>query len=278
MTRLKTGDIRQIPSCLSAYERKLIAITGRSLLGIASYACGVDETEVMHQRKNFSIHVIPGTAGQGIITNFSETVCAILNFLGFNAQVSDQSDTSGLASAYERKANAIMMADDNRFVGINLKTRRVVDNVEMTGRVFAAVLDLMTGGVRDCPVLVMGCGPVGESAAEKLLHLGACVVLYDNHLNTAMRLKQRLSGHFKSLLIQVEEEPISGFSRYPYILDATPSENTIPDALISDHMFVAAPGVPLGVSKNGCKLLENRLIHDKLELGVAAMAAALVSQ
>jgi len=166
MTRLKSSDIGEIPSCLDAYDRDLMAITGRSLLGIASYACGVDETELLNKMNNFSIHVIPGTAGWGVISNFSETVCAILNFSGFNAQVSDQSDTAGFASAYEKKADAIMMADDNRFVGINLKTRMVVDNADMTGRVFAAALDLMTGGVRDCPVLVMGCGPVGEAAAE----------------------------------------------------------------------------------------------------------------
>jgi 3-methylornithyl-N6-L-lysine dehydrogenase len=106
------------------------------------------------------------TAGQGVITDFSETVCAVLKFLGFKAWVTDQPDTRGLASAFEKKADAVMMADDYKFVGINLHTREVVNNSEATSRVFVAALDLMAGGIKDHTVLVMGCGPVGEARSQ----------------------------------------------------------------------------------------------------------------
>jgi pyrrolysine biosynthesis protein PylD len=276
MTRLENSDICDIPFQLKDYDKKLKKITGKSLLGVASHAWGVDESKLLHQIKNFSIHVVPVAAGQGIIMDFSQTVYAILKFLGFNASVADQSDTSGIASAFEKEANAIMMADDYRFVGINLLTCKVVNNDEATGKVFAAALDLMTGGITDWEVLILGCGPVGSKAAKKLLNLGAHVSLYDIYFETALSLKEKLSCHFDVSRIKVVEDCTLALSKIPYILEATPSEKTIPDDLIFDNMMVSAPGVPLGISRDGCKILENRLIHDKLELGVAAMAVNLV--
>lgn len=277
MTRLKTSDICDISSHLADYDYKLKTITGQSLMGIVSHAYGLDETRLINQIKTFCVHVIPVTAGQGVISNFSQTVFTILKYLGFDSVVTDQSDTSGLASAFEQKTDAVMMADDNRFVGINLHTHKVVDNCEATGRVFAAALDLMAAGLKDRDILVMGCGPVGEAAAKMFLELGARVALYDCNLSQAASLQKKLFNDLKNYRIRVEEDVATKFSKYRYILEATPSKNTIPDELIFDHMLVAAPGVPLGISENGCKVLKNRLIHDKLELGVAAMAADLVS-
>ncbi|MCD4720593.1 MAG: 3-methylornithyl-N6-L-lysine dehydrogenase PylD [Desulfobacula sp.] len=280
MTRLKTSDISNISSRLQTYNRELLIKTGRTLLGIACHAYGKDEIRIKHRIKSFSIHVVPVTAGQGIITDFSETVTAILQFLGFNALVSDKPDTSGVALAFENKADAIMMADDHRFVGINLKTRSVADNSEATGRVFAAALDLMAKEIKDREVLVLGCGPVGESAARTLLSSGAQVALCDIYLPAARLLKERLCLYPGGNKIVIEEDVNIALSSYRYIIEATPSADTIPDELISDHtqplLLVAAPGVPLGISNNGCKILKDRLIYDKLELGVAAMAIFLL--
>lgn len=276
MTRLKTSDIRNISSRLNQYDKNLRVVTGTSMLGIAAHAWGVEEKKVIDLAPSFSIHVVPVAAGQGVITNFSETVAAILKFLGFNALVTDQSDTSGLASAFEKNAHAVMMADDFRFVGINLHTNRVVDNSDATGRVFAAALDLMAGGIMDRDVLIVGCGPVGGAAAEAFLNFGARVALYDINVESALSLKKQLSGQLEDPHIQIEEDISSALSRIPNILEASPSNNTIPDELILDYMLMTAPGVPLGVSEKGCEILDKHLVHDKLELGVAAMAVNLV--
>ncbi|MBU8910104.1 MAG: 3-methylornithyl-N6-L-lysine dehydrogenase PylD [Desulfobacterales bacterium] len=276
MTRLKTSDINDISSRLEIYNQEVLSKTGRTLLGIACHACGKDEIQMRRQIESFCIHVVPVTAGQGIITDFCETVTTILQFLGFNARVSDLPDTSGVALAFENKADAIMMADDRRFVGLNLNTRSVADNSEVTGRVFAAALDLMAKGIENCKVLVLGCGPVGEAASKTLLSLGARVSLCDTHLLSARFLKERLSVYPGGNKIIIEEDINTALSNYGYVMEATPSVNTIPDEFISDHMLVTAPGVPLGISKNGCQILGNRLLHDKLELGVAGMAISLV--
>ncbi len=278
MTRLKTSDICNISSGLKAYNEQLLTGTGRTLLGIACHAWGVEEIKIQNQIDSFAIHVVPITTGQGIISDFSQTVTDILKFMGFKASISDNPDISGVAGSFESKADAIMMADDQRFVGINLNNQFVVDNSEATGRVFAAALDLMAKGIENGKVLVLGCGPVGEAAARTLLSLNAKVGLYDIDLPTANFLKEKLSrdSNIKTDIV-VETKIDMAISNYEYVLEATPSADTIPDKLISAPMCVAAPGVPLGISKKGCKILKDRLIHDKLELGVAAMAISLLS-
>ena len=276
MTRLKESDICDISARLETYNQELLVKTGRTLLGIACHAYGKNETGIRHRIESFLIRVVPVTAGQGIITDFCETVTAILKFLGFDALTSDKPDTSGIAGSFESKADAIMMADDQRFVGINLNTRFVADNSEATGRIFAAALDLMAKGIKDRAVLVLGCGPVGKAAAHTLLSFNARVVLYDVHLPAARSVKERLSVYPGGNKIVIAEEIDIALSNYQYIIEATPAADTIPEELIANHMVVAAPGVPLGIPANGCQILKDRLVHDKLEMGVAAMAISLL--
>ncbi len=286
MTRLKNSDICDISSRLGEYDLDLFNKTGRNIFGIACHTCGLNEIDMKDRARSFIIHVVPITAGQGVISDFSETVCAILRFLGFNALVSGKPDTSGISLAFEQKADAIMMADDERFVGINLKTRYVADNSEMTGRVFAAVLDLMAKGIRDKDVLVMGCGPVGEASARAFLKYNARLSIYDSNFKAALSLKEKLLIASKDTRINIHKKESIDFSNYKYILEATPSENTIPESQLSGsqvsgspnfaHKLIAAPGVPLGISANSAKILKDGLVHDKLELGVAAMAVSLL--
>lgn len=276
MTRLQTNDICHISKGLGIYNQELLMKTGRTLLGVACHAYGREEIKIRQQLEAFSIHVVPVTAGEGIITEFSETVSAILGFLGFNSRVSAASDTSGIAQAFVSNADAIMMSDDNTFVGLNLNNRSVADNSEATGRVFAAALDLMAKGLKDKAVLVQGCGPVGESAARTLLSFGARVALYDIDAQVALCLKNKLAACPGGHKTVVETHLNSALASNGYLVEATPSADTIKDGLISDHLLVAAPGVPLGVSEKGCQVLGNRLLHDKLELGVAAMAICLM--
>ncbi|MFV0438456.1 MAG: 3-methylornithyl-N6-L-lysine dehydrogenase PylD [Desulfopila sp.] len=274
MTRLKTDDIESIAARLRDYNTFLQRSTGRGLLGIACHCCQADETVVTERASHYTVQVVPTTAGLGIIGDFSETVCTILRFLGFAAEVSVNSDIAGLSEAFAKGAEAIFAADDHRFVAIDLHTRTVVDNSQATGCVYGAALDLMAGGVRDQDVLVLGCGPVGEAASRKLLALGARVALHDCSPTAALSLRANLKTEIP-LVIEKHLDTVVG--RYRYILDATPAAELIPDELIVDNLFISAPGVPLGLSDAGRQRLTTRLIHDKLELGVATMAVSLLS-
>lgn len=278
MTRLKTTDICQISASLPQYNHYLFSLTGRSLLGIACHAWKFDENKIKALINTFSISVVPITAGMGMISGFSRTVCDILEFLGFPAVVTEQTDTAGIAQAFENNADSIMMADDDRFVGIDLDTRHLVDNIQATGNVFAAALDLMAGGICHQSVLVMGCGPVGAAAAQWLLESGAAVTLYDINPKAAQRLQEKLGSRFNSDAVGIIDQLSSSYFKHDHILEATPAADAIPDNLVSDHLRISAPGVPLGLSDTGCEQLKNRLVHDKLELGVAAMAVKLLSE
>lgn len=273
LTRLKSDDIQSISSQLNDYNQELQIKTGRSLLGIACLSCNVRESIIMNRVNSFSFQVVPITTGQGIISNFSAVVCSILQFLGFKAEVAEDSDITGLASAFRKGADGIMMADDHRFVGINLRTNSVTDNSEATGRIFSAALDLMAGGIKGNKVLVLGCGPVGEAAAQSLLAFGARVILHDINIIAAGNVKEKLTDYGDITIVESIENSVVN---YQYILEATPATNSIPDELLSDNSCVVAPGVPLGLSSKGCEILNNRLVHDKLELGVAAMAVSLL--
>ena len=211
-----------------------------------------------------------------MISGFSETVCAILVYLGFKARISKRYDVCGIDGAYEEKADAVMMADDHRFVGVNLNSRMEVDNTEMTGQVFAAALDLSADGLKDQTVLIMGCGPVGKAAAMRLLAFNAKLVLCDKNIKTAQTLKEQLLDRRKKSDVKVEKHDQLDILKYQYIIEATPSGDTITDKQVSAKTIVAAPGVPLGVSLPGCRMLAGRLVHDKFELGVAAMAVSLL--
>jgi len=233
----------------------------------------LDKSEILPKIDRFSIQVVPVTAGLGIISNFSATVCAILRFLGVNAEITRGTDAAGVALAFENGVDAIMMADDQRFIGINLHTRSVIDNSLATGRVYGAALDLMADGLRAQEVLVLGCGPVGASAARWLLGSAARMALFDIDNAKSQALCKKL-GNPENLI--VEGDLTKALERYRYIVDATPAPNFIPESLLKNNSYIACPGVPQGVSARGQLMLGNRLIHDKLELGVAAMAVALL--
>ena len=275
MTRLQPDDICHITSNLAAYSRELEKKTGRSLLGIACHACNLDERQCKGRLQGRQICVVPVTAGLGIISRFSDTVAAILTFLGCGAKVADRTDVSGVAQAFASGYDAVMMADDHRFVAIDLRTRQVTDNADATGRGFAAALDLMAGGIRDRDVLVLGCGPVGAAGAGLLASKGARTALLDTDRQTAVQLKRTLSTRYRNTDITIEADLEAALTRNRFILEATPAPDIITSALVSPDMRVAAPGVPLGVSAEAAAILGPHLVHDTLEIGVAVMAASL---
>ncbi|GAB6145397.1 3-methylornithyl-N6-L-lysine dehydrogenase PylD [Desulfocicer niacini] len=283
MTRLKTCDIDTIAGNLNRYNVELIEKTGQSLLGVACHACGRQLSDITPLMEKFTVGVVPVTAGQGIITTFSHTVKSILAYLGFPASVTEATDTAGLAEAFEAGVRGIMMSDDSRFVALNLNAQRVVDNSVFTGRGYAAALDLMAGGLKGKTVGVVGCGPVGSASAGWLMDAGAHVVLYDVVAPAARRLRDLLSasvgtdsGNKLSRISVAGENGVPALHQVRYLLDATPVANAIPDTALSDTTWLAAPGVPLGISPTGYKKIASRLVHDKLEIGVASMAVAML--
>lgn len=271
MTRLKTEDIAFIPSGLDNYDRQLFSSTGYTLRQIACFAAHIEEDYILDYLVSTDIAVIPVTTGEGIINGFTESVSKIVSHIGFNSFVTVNIDVAGLAEAVRKKADILMIADDNSFIALNSKSQKVAENFISTGRGFASGLELMTGGLTGRKVLVIGCGPVGCSAVEFLCKTGAELSVYDIHKNLCIDISTAMKDNYNSD-IKIEDSLESALTENSYIIDATPAANIIDENAITSETFVSAPGVPHGLSPGALEKISGRFLHDPLQIGVATMA------
>ena len=267
MTRLTPERVKNIPTNLVNYEQELMNKTEYSLLGIAKNALSIkyDVTSVLSKT---TAAIIPITAGEGTILGFTEAVFAILIHIGINAYITKKTDVGGFAEAISEQADVLFAADDNLFIAFNLQTRYASDNSVCTGKAYVAALDLTVKGIKGKTVFVLGYGPVGQAATIELLDRHANVVLYDID-KTKMGYAKR---EFKDR-IHIVHSINEGLKYAKLIVDATPVPDIISEDMITEDTFVAAPGIPLGLTDKALKkITQTHLIHDMLELGVATMA------
>jgi len=277
MTRLQLDDILNISSRLTAYDEELLVKTGHNLRQIACHATEMKEEDIRGVMSRIRVGVVPIRWGQGLIEGFSAATAGILKHLGFNSFVAGQPDISGLAEAYEREANVIFLSDDNDFVALNAETRQHVHNANATGKGFAAGLDLMTKGLADQKVLVLGCGAVGRSVTSALLSYGAKVSIYDINFPNSQEFISSIAGpDYDRLTIAPDFH--EALARHSLVVDATNAAGIIHAEDIFPQTFIAAPGMPLGLSRDALNKLSDRLLHDPLQIGVATMGMAVVKQ
>ncbi len=270
MTRLRTENIKHIPRELKAYDQQLLNKTGNTLKGIAFHALGLQDDEFEEIVRSFKVCVIPLTCGQGVINRFCATVSGIISHLGFHSFVAQNSDAAGIAEAFEKKSDIILLADDYRFVAINVHTNYVSDNVEMTAKGFVAGLDLMASGLKGKNALVIGCGEVGRYTARVLVAMGVLVSVCDINPQLTSTLQKEIMDELKTV-IQIDNDWHLTSGKYPYIIDATPSADIIDASVITPDTYVAAAGVPCGLSSEARNKLSNRYLYDPLQIGVATM-------
>ena len=259
------------------YDEELLAKIGRTLRGLACYAVGLSEDKIAAGMAHVRIGVVPIGWGQGVIGGFSEATRDILQHLGFQTIITHDSNVSGLAEALEQGADIMFLSDDDQFVALNIECRRVVENAEATGKGFAAGLNLMTGGLQGQETLVIGCGPVGTSAALTLADYGALISVYDIEPSRSHQLASDL-GRLKKLKIGIEPDLTQALSKHAILVEATNSADTIHSKDLSITTYIAAPGMPLGLNPAAKKKVFARLLHDPLQTGVATMGLAALKQ
>jgi pyrrolysine biosynthesis protein PylD len=255
---------------LSLYDRELVTTTGQTLRQIACRAAGTKEESILLAARNTKVAVISVTAGQGAIPGFAGAVRAIINHLGFPVFVPEVTDVAGLASAVEQGADVVFMADDTRFVAVNLGTRRLVDNAEATGRGYVAALEGMARGLEGRRVLLIGAGRVGTAAAEALRKAGARIGLFDRDTGRAERLAREIGA-------QVEGDLERALLAYTILFDACPGSEFIGAEHVGPTTLMAAPGIPLGLTPRARSRIADHLIHDSLQIGVATMMISAIS-
>ena len=270
MTRLRCADIIHIAENLDNYDMELIARTGYSLSDIACRAAEIDEAQIRNLLSEIRVGVIPISSGKGIISGFSDSVLNILLHMGANAFVTRTTDVAGIAESFQEKADIVMLADDERFVALHIRSRLIADNAVCTGKAFATGLRLMAGSLKGREVLVIGCGPVGRSATEALIRMGSRVSVYDIHIEPLGEWIETL-GQATDQKIQIVKALEPALQRHQLIVDASPAGNIIRGHHITPQTYVSAPGFPCGLDAEAQAKLSKRLLQDPLELGVATM-------
>ncbi len=267
MTRLTVADVSQLAASLPALDRRLRRSTGFDLLTLALMtARGPVVDGAASRLAGLEVSVVPVTAGAGTIDGFADAVASTCRHIGCRSRVTAKADVAGLAFAAERGAELALLADDERFIALNLATGACVDNGLATGHAYAMALHGAARGVAGQPVLVIGLGPVGLAACATLTRLGATVLVCDTDL-----VRVEVAARSFSVLPVVSVE--IGLEGVDLVLDASPAPDLIGEEWVSERSVVAAPGLPRGVTSAAAATLGHRLIHEPLALGVASMVA-----
>jgi len=269
MTRLSSELISGMKETIAAYDLELVQKSGLTLRQIAARTAGLSEETLCKAFHSECVAVVPVTAGQGVIKGFTQAVENIIEHLGCPCFTTKNSDAAGLAEGIEQGASIFFLADDKRFIAINLSHKRVVDNDLATGWSYAYALDACVGGLQEQSILLIGAGRVGKHALCALHRLGAKVGIFDIDSSKG----QPLIDEYR---IKQEENLAAALDRYTLLFDASPAPDIIHPEHIKPETFIAACGIPIGLSDEARSLVEGRLIHDPLQLGTAAMLAIAV--
>ncbi len=284
MTRLIESDVRGLTAHLIEVEAALVRLTGSDFVALGAQACGVGEAAARDALACAAVAAVPITTGEGLIPGFADCVAAICAHLGCHARVTAATDVAGFAETLSFGDDLVFAADDRKFLAFDFARRAVADDDPCTAWAYAAALDRAAAtmgaagatdvgapdGVAGQPVLVIGLGPVGTAAAARLVELGADVFVAE--LDEA-RLESAAGE------LEVTPVPLAdGLARCRFVLDATPSPDLIGADWVRADGVVASPGLPPGVTFAAAEALGDRLVHEPLALGVAAMAVqALVA-
>lgn len=268
MPRLREEQVKEIGRELNIYDASLVKKIGLSLKEIGMRAVGITGEELKKVISSNTVAVIPITWGEGVIEGFVEAIQQILNYINAKAFRTANVNIGGLAEAIEKKADIVFCADDNAFVAINLNLKRVIYNTEATARGYVTALELLVGTLNGREVLVIGgAGKVGWNAILFLKEKRAKIFAFDLDQKKMVNL---LEG-YDIVDIVMERDFKKALSRHNIIFDASPAAGIIQVEDIKPDTFIAAPGIPLGLSEEAYFSVKDRLIHDSLQIGTVTM-------
>lgn len=262
MTRLTTEWIHNMKNELPEWAKNLEEMSNMSLLNLASVAGDVSRGRVNSASWRIKVAVVPVTQGEGIIETFCEQVAAIIEYMGFEVFVTEQTDVWGIYEATQKGAGIIFLADDMYFLALNMSKNVVVENSDATARGFVAALEGAAGGLRDKKVLVLGGGRVGKSALAFLRCRGAEGVVFD----TDAEVSKALAADGWKVIRSKDQ-----IKDFDLIVDCTPEGNWITPEMLHPDVLFASPGVPLSMTPEAQEKYSDRIIHDLLQLGVITM-------
>jgi 3-methylornithyl-N6-L-lysine dehydrogenase len=267
MTRLTEEDVRGLAARLPELDAGLLEVARVDLRTLALRACGLDWADSVLAGATFA--AVPVSSGLGCIPFFSQCVEVILRHMGCDAFVTSQPDVKGVQEAIDRGARVLFVADDDRFVALNVFSGACADDDPCTANGYVTALEAAAGGLSGRPVLVLGLGPVGRAASRRLAALGAQVLAVEPDEARAAAAVADFGLTIVSLA--------GGLGATDLVFDATPVADLIDVDRITAGSLAAVPAVPSGYTAAAQAMLGARHIHEPLAVGVAVMAVEALS-
>ncbi len=264
MTRLTEADVADLTSELVAVEDRLRDATGLGLRDLALRTVVDDQRCV--QLHGARVAAVPISTGQGVITGFSACVVATLLHLGCDAWATTQPDVRGIQAAVGAGAQVVFLADDHRFIALNVTKGRSTDDDPATADGYVTALDAASGGLAGREVLVLGLGPVGRAAVRRLTARDAGVLVVEPDA-------ERVAAAREVGLLFEETGLTEGLARCDLVFDACPAAGIIDVADVRPGMIAAVPGMPSAFTAAAQEVLGVTHMHEPLALGVAVMVA-----
>lgn len=262
MTRLKKEWIQDIGDKISEQNDFLRKYAGMDYLDVASAVSGCERRELLNAAKQYQVSVVPITSGLGVIDTFSESVASIAAAMGFRAKVTKGTDVDGMYEAHQTGADIVFMADDNRFIAVNLRNSHVGENNDATAKGFVEVLDRKAGGLSGKGVLILGYGVIGQKAGDVLKKKKALITVFDREFK---RRAQAAADGFEVI------DDSNCIREYSHIVDATSEGGWLKGDDLNHNFMGVMPGVPLSLDADAQSRYRGQFIHNNLEIGTAGM-------
>lgn len=263
MTRLRTEWITYMLDGMDDYNRSLAARTGMDLAGLVMETFGVSKADFDAARSSVRVAVVPVTQGEGIIGSFAQSVAAIILSMGFQADVMEHTDVDGIYDASRGGYQVLFLADDIRYLALNIRSGLYSDNNYATALGFIRALFAMMRKAGKDPmsekILQIGYGIVGKESAKILTAAGVDFDLYDKDRSAV--------SDFSGKILSGKNE----ISAYQYILDFTNEGGWLRREDLREDVLYASPGVPYSIEEDAAASFEERAVHDNLEIGTAIM-------
>jgi 3-methylornithyl-N6-L-lysine dehydrogenase len=264
MTRLTETDVTTLTRDLEAFETRLLEATGLGLRDLALRT--VTDGDRCVQLRGARIAAVPMSSGEGVIPGFSACVVATLLHLGCDAWMTTQPDVRGMQAAVAAGATILFLADDHRFIALNLTRSCTVDDDAATADGYVTALEAAAGGFGRREVLVLGLGPVGRAAVRRLASRGARVLVVEPD-------DERLAAARDVGLGFEAVDLAAGLARCDLVFDASPAAGIIDAPAVRAETIAAVPGMPSAFTDAAQEVLGACHIHEPLAIGVAVMAA-----
>jgi pyrrolysine biosynthesis protein PylD len=259
MALLTPEDLENLSTQLEMCDETIRRVTGCDIKEICESIYG---TKLGSQ----TVGIIPITAGNGVISNFTSSLLYIVKCLGLKGFITEHPDVTGYYEAISAGADIIMMADDHIFTAHNLRNEKIISNHVATGVIYAEIASrFKEASSKD--ILVIGLGRVGFAGACHLVNNGFNVYACDPNKEFLEKAVSELG---------IKKYCGDDRKKFSMVFEATPNADTITEGMIEERCLVSTPGIPCGLPPEIGKKYRVDLVMEPLVIGVASMLYSII--